>query len=295
MSLLLHPTTAAQLESLLHATGRSYIFHGPSGMGKATAAQDLARRLNCDGDSSGPCAACRRFQAGANPDIVTLAPADKPSITIEQVRGVLHALSLSPHRSTGRRVIIIDSAHALTLEAQNALLKLIEEPPAATIFILVVEHAEALLPTIRSRCAAIFFAPVPNTDIATLLTSSHGIPGANAAAISATASGAPGAAITLAGQPEQAAARLELTRQAAATPGMSPFARLLLAKRLIDTKADLALFGRLLQSGLTSQIQSGHDTIDSVAPRLQALERFRHQLLAKVAPRVALESLMLEL
>ncbi|HEY2004735.1 MAG TPA: AAA family ATPase [Candidatus Saccharimonadia bacterium] len=290
---LLHPQTRARLDAIEPAS-RSFIFHGPRNIGKATAALELARRLNCQGDDTGLCAACRRFQAGAYPDLIMLAPEDKPSITIEQVRGVIHSLSMSTYVESGMRVIIADDATALTREAQNALLKLIEEPPARTMFILVTENPESLLVTIRSRCAAVYFAPVPAADIESWLVQHHGVPGPQAKDLAAASGGAPGAAINLATQPDVASSELQLAAWATDTPSLSLFKRLILAKRLIDDKADISRFGRLVHASLVAQLHQGQ-SLPAIADQLQALEQFRLQLQAKVAPRVALEKLMLEL
>lgn len=294
MQPLLHPQTAAQLQTIQPAA-RSYIFHGPRGIGKATAARELTRRLNCQGDQPKTCASCRQFQAGAYPDLLTLSPEDKPSITIEQVRNTIHTLSLSPYTGTGTRAVIADDAASLTLEAQNALLKLIEEPPLRTLFILVTEQPESLLATIRSRCAAIYFAPVSTQAIASLLITAHGIPGAQAQQLARAAAGIPGAAVTLATQPETAAAELKLAEQAATAPQLTLFKRLLLAKQLVDDKADIARFGQLMHASLVSKLAEPTPALEPVAAQLVALERFRNQLQAKVTPRVALERLMLEL
>jgi len=293
MSPLLHPQTSTQLDSIGPAS-RSYIFHGPRGIGKATAALELTRRLNCQGDDAGLCAACRRFQAGACPDLIMLTPEDKPSISIEQVRSVIHSLSMSTYAESGIRIIIVDDAAALTLEAQNALLKLTEEPPARTMFILVTENPEALLTTVRSRCAAVYFAPVPDADIASWLVGQHGVPGPRANELAAAAAGAPGVALNLATQPDTATTEQSLAAQAVAAPSLNLYRRLILAKRLIDDKADIAHFGRLIHASLVAEIRQGQAS-PAVAAQLQALEQFRSQLQAKVAPRVALEKLMLEL
>ena len=175
MPTLLHERTSSQLGSLTATRAGSLIFHGHPGMGKFRAARDFATTLNCH-----------------ESDLIILAPADKPSISIEQVRGLLAPLSLALVNSSGSRVVIIDQAETLTVEAQNALLKLIEEPPPNTIFILIASRIERLLPTVRSRCAAIFFPRFSGTFLANWLTQAHNVKPATAAQLAAASDGSRG-------------------------------------------------------------------------------------------------------
>lgn len=259
------------------------------------AASELARRLNCAGETGQSCISCCGFAAGSYPDFIILQPEERPSITIEQVRQLSHQLSLSPYRATGRRVVVIDGAHLLTLEAQNALLKLIEEPPSATSFILVAESLEALLPTVRSRLVAIYFAPVATADIANFLVTQHGVAGPEAARLAELAEGAPGLAVTLARDEAAAIARTELAGAASTALTATIFERLLLARKLAESKADLANWARSLQRALIAELRHGATPPPRTAARLSALEHFRRSLEANLAPRVALERLMLEL
>ncbi len=295
LTTLLHGRTRASLAAITGSRSGSYIFHGARSVGKATAARELARRFNCEGDDSALCAPCRQFEAGNYPDFIVVRPEGKPSILIEQVRGLIQALSFSLYRPHGVRVVLIDDAECLTVEAQNALLKLIEEPPPGTVFILVTERLPGLLPTVRSRCIQVYFPPQPPEAIAGLLAGEHGVPGPQAADLAMAAAGAPGVAITLAAQPSVAEAKLELMRQATSVAGLPLFERLLLAGRLTTAHADLALFERTLQAHLVARLRSGAAEPEAVGGQLEALERFREQLHAKVAPRVAVERLMLGL
>jgi DNA polymerase-3 subunit delta' len=295
MNVLLYASARSQLDAIRRDHSGSYIFHGVRSVGKATAAYELARRLNCQGDNAGPCANCRRFAAGSYPDYVVVRPEDKPSITIEQIRTVIQTLALSSYAAGGLRLVLIDAAELMTVEAQNALLKLIEEPPAQTIFVLVTERPASLLPTVRSRCAHIHFPRLTEPEIAALLVSTHGVASAAAADLAAAAAGAPGRAIELAAHPELAAARLELAQQAEALPSLGAFERLLLAARLAAAGTDLPAFAGLLHDHVIAALRAGRTSAQAARPRLDALERFRLQLQAKVAPRAALERLMLEL
>ncbi|MEW5866006.1 MAG: hypothetical protein AB1774_03995 [Bacillota bacterium] len=119
------------------------------------AALSFARRLNCEcpvGDiACGKCLSCRLVDDGNHPDVRIVAP-DGLSIKIDQVREVKKDMSFKPRRAGGFRVTIVENAERMTLEAQNSLLKLLEEPPENTVFLLVTANPSGLLPTVRSRC-----------------------------------------------------------------------------------------------------------------------------------------------
>ncbi len=295
MKPLLHDVSARQLQAAVHAEGSGYLFHGPRMVGKAVAAREMARQLNCQGDEPTTCRPCRQFAAGTYPDSLILQPEDRPSITIEQVRRLNHALSLRSYSATGVRVVIIDDAHQLTVEAQNALLKILEEPPAGTRFVLVAEQPEALLTTVRSRLAAIYFAPLPQAAISDWLTSEHGVTPSEAVRLARLAAGAPGLALRLVGDAAEAETLASLEAAIDTALAAPLFDRLLLARRLADDKTNLLELARRLQRALIALVQQEPVVPASAGQRLAAVERFRRGLEANLAPRVALERLMLEL
>ncbi len=295
MATLIHSLTKSQVDAVKRTRSGSYIFHGPDGMGKARLAYELAREINCLGDDPAICARCRQYDAGSYPDLITVKPEDKPSILIEQAHAVVKALSLRLYYASGIRVVVIEDAHLLTVQAQNALLKVIEEPPAQTLFILVTDRIDALLPTVQSRCASIYFPQLSETEITAFLTRDLGIKPSDAVALAAAADGAPGAAVRLASQPDETQARLDLQAMAVTATRATLFERLLLARKLIDSKADLLRFGRAVHDRVVDGLRSGDASGEAPARQMEALELFRRHLVAKVAPRVALERLMLEL
>lgn len=128
---------------------------GSGGDLATAAALSFARRLNCEapsGDSAcGKCLSCRLVADANHPDVRLIAP-DGLSVKIDQVRDVKREMSLKPRRDGGFRVIIIEGAEKMTTEAQNSLLKLLEEPPERAVLILVCTNLAGLLPTVRSRC-----------------------------------------------------------------------------------------------------------------------------------------------
>jgi DNA polymerase-3 subunit delta' len=154
-----HLTRAVTSGRLAHA----YLFAGPDGVGKKTAAQALASVLLCrmpDGLSPcGACPGCRKFLSGNHPDLLRVRP-QGAAIKIDQIREMKKALTFSPFESR-QRVVLIEDVHTMRREAGNSLLKVLEEPPADNLLILIGSTAGALLDTIVSRCQVIPFAPLP--------------------------------------------------------------------------------------------------------------------------------------
>ncbi len=131
--------------------GHAYLFHGPAGVGKSTMARDFARALACENHTGcGSCGTCKRFEHGNYADFISL-PTDGASLKIEDTRTLNSTLARSPREGV-RKIALIPRAERMTPEAQNALLKTLEAPPAASIMLLTTEALDSLLPTIISRC-----------------------------------------------------------------------------------------------------------------------------------------------
>lgn len=128
---------------------------GPRGIGKNQLANLLAMAHLCRAATHRPCQTCpdcRRFLSLTHPNVLSTASGSKErSIKIQQVRAVLNALAIHPLQAGGRVVLLLH-ADTLTTQAQNALLKSLEEPDASTLFLLSAENESAILPTILSRC-----------------------------------------------------------------------------------------------------------------------------------------------
>jgi DNA polymerase-3 subunit delta' len=169
----------------------SLLFTGPAGIGKRKTAVALAQTLNCltplDGDACGTCPACTRIARGVHPDVTVVEPEDSGAIKIEQVRTIVDRAAYRPFEGK-RRVVVVDEADALVVQAQNALLKTLEEPPPSSVFILVTSRPDVLLPTVRSRCPELRFRPLPPAEIAAALIA-RGMPESEAHAVAATANG----------------------------------------------------------------------------------------------------------
>jgi DNA polymerase III delta' subunit len=180
---------------------------GPAGVGKTTLAFDLACGLLCLAERPADrpcraCAACRKVEHGNHPDVHLLSPEGAgQQIRVGQVQALATELALLPLE--GRyRVAIIENAQRLNLDAQNALLKTLEEPPARVVLILAANDSASLLPTVVSRCARVRLGPVPTEVIAELIVERGLADAARAAAVGRLAAGRPGVAMTLASQPE---------------------------------------------------------------------------------------------
>jgi len=161
------------------------LFVGPPGVGKRLVAQSLALTLFCERfpetalEACGECRSCRMMLAATHPDYLTLAcPEGKSELPIELLvgsrenrgrEGLCHDLALRP-MAARRRVAVIDDADRMSTECANALLKTLEEPPSYAVIILIAADSAAVLPTIRSRCQMVRFAPLETALVAQLVT-----------------------------------------------------------------------------------------------------------------------------
>ena len=138
----------------------AYVFWGPEGCGKATAAAIFARALQCGGDSPpcGTCPSCEKVGRGSHPDVIQVVPEKgKKSIGIEVVRDQVLERAYQRPQEGRRLVFIVDDAQRVTTPAFNAFLKTLEEPAQDTVFILVTPNLHALPPTVLSRCRQLRF------------------------------------------------------------------------------------------------------------------------------------------
>jgi len=144
----------------------SLLLTGPHGVGKIDVAYLLAKALNCldkDDDACGRCPACSAIDKGTFPDVMHIAP-EKDILKIDQIRDLKEAAYLKPMIGK-KRVFIIEQAEKMNHEAANSLLKVLEEPPHFSYIILVTSNLFLLLPTIKSRCQILGFAPISREDI----------------------------------------------------------------------------------------------------------------------------------
>jgi DNA polymerase III subunit delta' len=158
------------------------LFSGMTGVGKLAVAREFAKAVNClepqDHDSCDRCSSCRKANDGLHPDLVFIRR-DGAFIKLDQIRELRGRVRFRPFEGKFR-VIILENAQDLNEEAGNALLKLLEEPPRANLFLLTVIEPQMLLPTIVSRCSHLRLQPLEDAMIAQELTASLKIPEAQA-------------------------------------------------------------------------------------------------------------------
>ncbi len=148
----------------------AYLFCGPEGAGKRSLAQICAQAVHCAAPLGqrpcGQCGPCQRYLHGAHPDHILIE--EEKSIKVDTVRALTDRLSLRPYEG-GRHTVIIQGADKMTPQAQNALLKTLEEPPEDAVLFLVAQSKAALLPTLLSRVRLVRFSPLEQADCAQAL------------------------------------------------------------------------------------------------------------------------------
>jgi DNA polymerase-3 subunit delta' len=162
--------TDVREDKLSHA----YIIEGATGSGKRTLARELCAALACTNRASGRipcggCLACRKVYEGKCPDITRIDRGSKAGIGVDDVRFLRADVLIEPN-DLDSKIYIIEGADTMTVQAQNALLLTLEEPPPYVLFLLLCENATSLLETIRSRAPKLRLSPVPTDDIRAYLT-----------------------------------------------------------------------------------------------------------------------------
>lgn len=184
----------ARIKSILRSALRrkrllpTLLFAGPAGVGQRETALELAKALNClqrDDDACDLCISCRTIEAGRHPDVVdvkTLPVKNDRSksaesddeikeakvIKIDQIREAIGLAAMKP-MTARKRVFLIDDATEMLEASANSSLKILEEPPSHTQFILITSNPDPLLPTIKSRCQTLVFGPIPTEEIVAAL------------------------------------------------------------------------------------------------------------------------------
>lgn len=213
----------AQTEQLKKALAgarlpNAYLFYGPRGVGKRRTADTLAAALVCSDAPSnkwnpcGVCAACKKAAAESHPDVFIVEPesqqkiaegadndkkkAPSENLKIEQIRELQSKLQFHPLEAKSK-IAIVDEADRMTEATANSMLKILEEPPPATHFVLISARPQTLLPTIRSRCISLGFGPIPENSIAQKVIELKGASALEAARIAKLSGGSLGAALSI--------------------------------------------------------------------------------------------------
>ncbi len=245
-----HPVALAAIRAMLAGRApHAVLLAGPPAVGKTTLGLDLAAGLLCVGAAGAdrPCRACRGcrlLEHGNHPDLHRLAPGgagQQIAIGGKDVRGIrdlVSELALMPVEG-GWRVALIEGAHRMNDDAQSALLKTLEEPPAGATLILCADDEDRLLPTVRSRCVIVRLGPVPARDVERLVVERGLADAPTGARLARLTGGRPGLALAYAAQPEAETIRTELVRTLLDLLAAPPSERLAAGRGLVTRAAEL--------------------------------------------------------
>ena len=328
-------TAFLQKGTLPHAL----LFTGLEGAGKKSAAIAFAMACNCTGnplpvnyqrddsrssDQPGPdarsstdlpcgaCKQCRKIEAASHPDVIQLQPAGS-FIKIDQIRTLCQTLAMKPYEARVR-VVIISNAQAMNPAAGNALLKMLEEPPANTVLILLASHASDLLPTIVSRCQQVRFYPVPRKNLVSVLVDKHGVSSRDARVIATMAGGSISRALQMHQSnwinrrnwlidESKAISRGSVNRLLAFGEQLSrdkenlPEALEVMKCWLRDLVVTRLSAKHIINQDLTDRLQqaSQKTTLSSLLSKLEAIQTTQNAIKAGTNLRLAMESLVLKL
>ena len=188
-----------------HKISHAYILTGEAGMGRKSIANAFAMTLLCEKGGSEPCMSChscKQVMSGNHPDLIYVTHEKPGSIGVDDVREQINDTIMIRPYSSYYKIYIVDEAEKMTVQAQNALLKTIEEPPSYAVIILITTNQEAFLPTILSRCVQMKLKPLKDFTIKSYLTQNLHIPEKDADICAAFARGNLGKAIHLASSDE---------------------------------------------------------------------------------------------
>lgn len=210
-----------------------FLFWGPEGVGKKLVALQFAKGILCEKGEFGGCGACKSCEefnrlAGSNRDLLVLQPTEEAPYGIETSRSVKKFLASRP-QIAAFQVVVMDEADELTPQAQNALLKILEEPPEDAVLILITEKPSRLFETIRSRLVAVPFRTLAEREIAQILEKKKA-PEKVRGKISRLSLGRPARAVAFAENPSLLREEEKLISRLKALPGEELAGRFLFAK-----------------------------------------------------------------
>ncbi len=220
----------------------AYLFQGERLSGKRMIADLFARALQCEGEGNKPCNQCRSCKQAINgnhPDIIYVEH-DKPNvISVDNIRTQINGdIAIKPY-SSAYKIYIVDEAEKMNTQAQNALLKTLEEPPEYAVIMLLSTRAEAMLPTILSRCVALHTKPVSDDKIKQFLMHQIQIPDYRASICASFARGNVGRAIQLAANEDFDRMKAEVLGHLKAIFEMEIHQMASAAKKITEEKFDI--------------------------------------------------------
>ncbi|MDE0470093.1 MAG: DNA polymerase III subunit delta' [Candidatus Poribacteria bacterium] len=259
----------------------AYLFYGPEGVGKETVARYFAQLILCQQKTQPPtvcgtCLACRKIDSGNHPDLQFIHPEGR-QLKIGQIRELQKQIIYEPLEAS-RKIYILTDTERMNAEAENCLLKTLEEPPASSVLILLTSNIRALLPTTRSRCQILQFHPMPPQELAKTLVEKFSVPPEQATTLAIAADGAIGKALT---QLEKGDIRTE------SVPEVLKETNLLAAFRLAEnfkdnpeTLSELVTWYRdllFLQQGAPSELITHIHSLDELRAIVPRYSRLRIQ------------------
>ncbi len=253
-----HKKQAQRLHSLFQSGNipHALLFSGPESVGKRTVALWFLKMVNCFHEH-GPCDVCencRGIEKEVHPDILKVTP-EKKEIQLHQIEEITERVYFKGLKARFKGVLI-DDAHLMNLQAQNSLLKILEEPPGDTVMVLVTEHPRILLPTVASRSFEFKFSFVPEKEIKDFVRDEE------AASLSL---GRPGVAMSCCYFPEERERLKKEKEEAEAMAGGSVPSRFSIAKKVVKEERVEGFLGALLkvmEKKMKEGLQKSEDTKD---------------------------------
>ncbi len=217
-----HPRVVELLRQDAKEPASAYLFFGPESVGKATLARRFAAAILCPtgGAHEEPCRSCRLVQSDTHPDVSLVEPEGATSLGVEQIRNVVTRAALRPVEGK-RAIFLLPDAGSMTEQAANAMLKTLEEPSTAAVFLLVAVSEEDFPPTVSSRCRTVHVGRVP-LDVMVDALVQRGLTEEDASVVAIVSGGRPGLALALMDRPEVAGFRnlwLSIPGQVTPHPG----------------------------------------------------------------------------
>lgn len=309
-----HLQKAIESNHVSHA----YILTGEAGMGRKSLANAFAMTLLCEKGKREPCMechACKQVMSGNHPDLIHVSHEKPASIGVDDIREQIQdSIMIRPY-SSYYKIYIVDEAEKMTVQAQNALLKTIEEPPSYAVIILLTVNQDAFLPTILSRCVQLKLKPLPDSVVKSYLTQSLGVAESKAEVYATFARGNLGKAIHIASSEDFHLMHTDLLHILKYLKDMDITELLMYIKKLKDEKLDMfdcldfmqLWYRDVLMYKVTSDInllifREEYNTIkvmstasayEGIEMILQAIDKARIRLNANVNMELAMELMLL--